>query len=194
MRNQKNTRLYSDVKTIDYQELLESLGDIDVVIGGPPCQGFSNANRQHTTIVSMNNHLVKEYVRAICELKPKAFVMENVAMLRSHLHRFIVDENDLLDQRVMALDMQEDKIELLPASASFPEALEFAKQLQNVISYAWTDDFYKIINLLYRNRINPPKFAKAVDKYKKALISKLSILKGGTEEENPSLVQLWDAR
>lgn len=148
MRNQKNTRLYSDVKTIDYQELLESLGDIDVVIGGPPCQGFSNANRQHTTIVSMNNHLVKEYVRAICELKPKAFVMENVAMLRSHLHRFIVDENDLLDQRVMALDMQEDKIELLPASASFPEALEFAKQLQNVISYAWTDDFYKIINLL----------------------------------------------
>ena len=115
-------------------------------------------------------------------------------MLRSHLHRFIVDENDLLDQRVMALDMQEDKIELLPASASFPEALEFAKQLQNVISYAWTDDFYKIINLLYRNRINPPKFAKAVDKYKKALISKLSILKGGTEEENPSLVQLWDAR
>nr|WP_242842963.1 DNA cytosine methyltransferase [Oscillibacter sp. ER4] len=193
LRNHKNTRLYSDVRTIDYQELLESLGDIDVVIGGPPCQGFSNANRQHTTIVSMNNHLVKEYVRAICELKPKAFVMENVAMLRSHLHRFIVDENDLLDQRVMDLDMQEDKIELLPESASFPEALEFAKQLQNVISYAWTEEFYKIINLLYRNRINPPKFAKAVGKYKKTLISKLSVLKGGTEEENPSLVQLWDA-
>lgn len=114
LMNHKNTRLYSDVKTINYQELLDSLGDIDVVIGGPPCQGFSNANRQHTTIVSMNNHLVKEYVRAICELKPKAFVMENVAMLKSNLHRFIVDEVDLLDKRVMSLDMQEDKIELLP--------------------------------------------------------------------------------
>ncbi|MDY3076976.1 MAG: DNA cytosine methyltransferase, partial [Sodaliphilus sp.] len=47
---------------------------VDIVIGGPPCQGFSNANRQHTTVISMNNRLVKEYVRAICELNPKAFV------------------------------------------------------------------------------------------------------------------------
>lgn len=148
LRNQKNTRLYSDVRTIDYQELKESFGDIDVVIGGPPCQGFSNANRQHTTIVSMNNHLVKEYVRAICELTPKAFVMENVAMLRSHLHRFIVDEADLSDIRVMALDMQEDRIELLPASTTFPEALEFAKELQNVVSFAWKEDFYKIVNVI----------------------------------------------
>ena len=86
LRNHKGTRLYSDVRNIDYKELVDSLGVIDVVIGGPPCQGFSNANRQHTTIVSMNNHLVKEYVRAICDLRPKAFVMDNVALLRSHLH------------------------------------------------------------------------------------------------------------
>lgn len=193
LRNQKTTRLYSDVRTIDYQELRESFGEIDVVIGGPPCQGFSNANRQHTTIVSMNNHLVKEYVRAICELRPKAFVMENVAMLRSHLHRFIVDESDLSDARVMALDMQEDRIELLPASAAFPEALEFAKELRNVVSFAWQEDFYKVINLLYRNRINQPKFAKAIEKYKKALISKLTVLKGELTDNNPTLIQLLDA-
>ena len=59
-RNHKLTRLYPDVRTIDYRELEESCGKIDVVIGGPPCQGFSNANRQHTTIISMNNRLVKE--------------------------------------------------------------------------------------------------------------------------------------
>ena len=193
LRNQKNTRLYSDVRTIDYQELKESFGDIDVVIGGPPCQGFSNANRQHTTIVSMNNHLVKEYVRAICELTPKAFVMENVAMLRSHLHRFIVDEADLSDIRVMALDMQEDRIELLPASTTFPEALEFAKELQNVVSFAWKEDFYKIVNVLYRNRINQPKFSKAIEKYKKSLVSKLTVLKNGATDKKPTLVQLWDA-
>lgn len=193
LRNYKNTRLYSDVKTIDYKELLDSFGDIDVVIGGPPCQGFSNANRQHSTIVSMNNHLVKEYVRAICELKPKMFVMENVAMLRSHSHRFIVDEADLLDERVMDLDMQEDKIELLPATVSFPEAIDFAKQLQNVVSYAWTADFYKVINLLYRNRINPPKFAKAVEKHKKTLTSKLPVLKATAKEKDSTLIQKWDA-
>lgn len=77
-RNHKLARLYPDVRTIDYNELAESCGEIDVVIGGLPCQGFSNANRQHTTIISMNNRLVKEYVRAVQELKPKAFVMENV--------------------------------------------------------------------------------------------------------------------
>ena len=193
LRNHKHTRLYSDVRTIDYQELKDSFGQIDVVIGGPPCQGFSNANRQHTTIVSMNNHLVKEYVRAICELRPKAFVMENVAMLRSHLHRFIVDEADVSDARVMALDMQEDRIELLPASANFAEALEFAKDLQNVASFSWKEDFYKVINLLYRNRNNQPKFAKAIEKYKKALVSKLPLLKEKSSDNNSSFVQLWNA-
>ena len=59
-RNHKVARLYSDVRTIDYKELLESVGPVDMVIGGPPCQGFSNANRQHTTIISMNNRLVND--------------------------------------------------------------------------------------------------------------------------------------
>lgn len=88
-------RLYPDVRTIDYNELKEAVGQVDIVIGGPPCQGFSNANRQHSTIISMNNRLVKEYVRAICELQPTAFVMENVAMLKSQVHRFFLEENDM---------------------------------------------------------------------------------------------------
>lgn len=63
-------------------------GKIDVVIGGPPCQGFSNANRQKNHLISMNNSLVKEYFRAIKQIRPKAFVMENVSMLESDTHRF----------------------------------------------------------------------------------------------------------
>lgn len=62
--------------------------EIDVVIGGPPCQGFSNANRQKNHLISMNNSLVKEYFRAIKQIRPKAFVMENVSMLESDTHRF----------------------------------------------------------------------------------------------------------
>ena len=38
--------------------------------------------------------LVKQYIRAIRELQPKAFVMENVSMLRSDVHRFYLDEDD----------------------------------------------------------------------------------------------------
>ena len=98
-------RLYPDVRTIDYNELKEAVGQVDIVIGGPPCQGFSNANRQHSTIISMNNRLVKEYVRAICELQPTAFVMENVAMLKSQVHRFFLEENDMTNAKILNTTM-----------------------------------------------------------------------------------------
>ena len=78
----------------DFAKLNEDLGGIDIVIGGPPCQGFSNANRQKNHLISMNNGLVKEYFRAIKEIRPLAFVMENVSMLRSDTHRFYESHKD----------------------------------------------------------------------------------------------------
>lgn len=86
--------LIDDVIGCDFKKLSEQLGGIDVVIGGPPCQGFSNANRQKNHLISMNNGLVKEYFRAVKEIKPKAFVMENVSMLRSDKHRFYESAKD----------------------------------------------------------------------------------------------------
>ena len=154
-RNFKLARLYSDVRTIDYAELQDTVGPVDIVIGGPPCQGFSNANRQHTTVISMNNRLVKEYVRAICELNPKAFVMENVAMLRSQVHRFFLEEQDLDNERIMALPLSEDKIEILPECVNFSNSIAFLETARAEMGYAWAESFYKIINILYRYRINP---------------------------------------
>lgn len=49
----------------------------DVVIGGPPCQGFSTANRQRL-IDDPRNRLYKSFVNAVDILKPKMIVMENV--------------------------------------------------------------------------------------------------------------------
>lgn len=51
--------------------------DVDVIIGGPPCQGFSMANRQRI-IDDPRNILYKYYVKGVEILKPKFFVMENV--------------------------------------------------------------------------------------------------------------------
>lgn len=51
--------------------------NIDVVIGGPPCQGFSMANRQRL-IDDPRNKLYKSYVKVVELIKPKFFVMENV--------------------------------------------------------------------------------------------------------------------
>lgn len=60
-----------------------------VVIGGPPCQGFSNANRQKNYLISGNNQLVKEYARAIDTVRPVAFLMENVKTMSSPTHKFL---------------------------------------------------------------------------------------------------------
>lgn len=64
---------------------LKEVDDIDVVIGGPPCQGFSIAgNIGRKFIDDPRNQLFKEFVRVVKVLKPKFFVMENVARLYNH--------------------------------------------------------------------------------------------------------------
>ena len=84
-KNHPNTDIESDITQItneNYQSIKEKYGSIDIVIGGPPCQGFSNANRQKNELICGNNQLVNEYIRAIEQLEPIAFVMENVKMIR----------------------------------------------------------------------------------------------------------------
>ena len=94
VKNKESFEFIENVIGYNFSELNNRCGGIDVVIGGPPCQGFSNANRQKNHLISMNNGLVKEYFRAIKEIKPKAFIMENVSMLRSDTHRFYESYKD----------------------------------------------------------------------------------------------------
>jgi DNA-cytosine methyltransferase len=51
-------------------------GDIDVVVGGPPCQGFSGLNRKK--VRAERNTLWQEFIRVVVALQPKVFVIENV--------------------------------------------------------------------------------------------------------------------
>lgn len=69
-----------DIKDIDFKQLLKKLklqqGELDFLIGGPPCQGFSTAGTRFWD--DPRNSLLKEYVRCLNEVKPKWFLMENV--------------------------------------------------------------------------------------------------------------------
>jgi len=71
---------FGDVRKIKGKDILNALGieegDLDCVMGGPPCQGFSRAGKQQTA--DPRNNLVYEYARMIVELQPKTFVMEEV--------------------------------------------------------------------------------------------------------------------
>lgn len=101
--------LRKDISSPDYvEELLERIGgrEVDVVCGGPPCQSFSLAGRRRRH--DKKDDLFSSYLRVIEALKPKYFVMENVAGMRTkqggkikdrvlHEIRSIVDPERLLE-------------------------------------------------------------------------------------------------
>lgn len=64
--------------------------DIDVVVGGAPCQGFSLIGKR--ALDDSRNQLVHHYVRVVLELRPKYFVFENVKGLTVGKHRRFLQE------------------------------------------------------------------------------------------------------
>ncbi len=82
-----HTLLKKDIAKVTKEEIekLTKLNEIDVIIGGPPCQGFSIAgNIGRKFIDDPRNKLFQEFVRVVGIVNPKYFVMENVARLYTH--------------------------------------------------------------------------------------------------------------
>ncbi|MFV0504424.1 MAG: DNA cytosine methyltransferase [Lachnospirales bacterium] len=80
--------IVDDIKNINEEKIEELIGNknIDVIVGGPPCQGFSKAgNIVRSFIDDDRNRLFKEFVRFINIVRPKVFLMENVASMATHL-------------------------------------------------------------------------------------------------------------
>lgn len=76
----------------DYIREHSSIGcaEVDVVFGGPPCQGFSLIGKR--SFDDPRNHLVFDFVRLVRELDSKYFVFENVKGLTIGRHRQFLDE------------------------------------------------------------------------------------------------------
>lgn len=75
-QNFPNTKQLGDVTKIKASDLPQ----IDLLIGGSPCQDFSRANRVQKGADGEKSGLFWEYVRLLKELKPKYFLLENVRM------------------------------------------------------------------------------------------------------------------
>ena len=70
-----------DLLNMDQSQIIKEFGDlkdIDVIIGGPPCQGFSAANRYKIEGEDPRNKLFFEFVKFVDLAKPKVVVIENV--------------------------------------------------------------------------------------------------------------------
>lgn len=73
----------SEFKKDDFDNYIKNK-NIDVIIGGPPCQGFSLANKRRNKVSEdPRNSLFYEFVKTITWYNPKSFVMENVKGLLS---------------------------------------------------------------------------------------------------------------
>jgi DNA (cytosine-5)-methyltransferase 1 len=86
--NLKNHNMIcKDIKEINETEIKKLVNNrkIDIIIGGPPCQGFSIAgNIGRTFLDDPRNHLFKEFVRFVDIIKPKMFLLENVSAMEKH--------------------------------------------------------------------------------------------------------------
>lgn len=83
-----------DIDELDFENILNELGvksgEVDILIGGPPCQGFSTAGSRFWD--DPRNHLLKSYVNALKVIKPKWFLMENVeGLLTSNKGTYIYE-------------------------------------------------------------------------------------------------------
>ena len=169
-RNHPNVELQGDVCGADYEDIQKRYGAIDVVIGGPPCQGFSNANRQKNHAISQNNMLVKQYIRAIRELRPKAFVMENVSMLRSDVHRFYMEEKDLDIVEAYQIPNKNTPLHLLNTKFVFDGALEIVQNLELLHQGLWPENHYRELNIIYKGEKNADKMKISLEKHRRRLI------------------------
>ncbi len=82
----------------DIRQVLDDFSipeDVDMVVGGPPCQGFSSANQHHKVIDDPRNLLYKYFIEAVTKFAPKFVVMENVRGMLKVADQVISDYNNI---------------------------------------------------------------------------------------------------
>lgn len=76
----------ADIRTLDAEEIRKRLGiergELDLIAGGPPCQGYS-INAPVRSVLDHRNHLFKEYLRFVDAFQPRCILIENVPGLVS---------------------------------------------------------------------------------------------------------------
>lgn len=81
-----------------YSDILKNpVKPITLVCGGPPCQGFSMANRQRI-IDDPRNQLYKAYLQFLSEVRPQFFIMENVKGMANKFDEIITNFKEYLGE------------------------------------------------------------------------------------------------
>ena len=89
-RNAKTKLVERDIREVDWKALLKNSklkkGECDLLLGGPPCQGFSTHRLKGAGVDDPRNELLGSYFESIDAIRPAAFLIENVPGLLWHRH------------------------------------------------------------------------------------------------------------
>lgn len=90
-RNHKHTEvLCQNIKEVDLRNHFSNEPPF-IIMGGPPCQGFSLSNTRNRNMENEKNFLFREFVRMVKELHPKWFLFENVSGIVHMNHGTVVE-------------------------------------------------------------------------------------------------------
>jgi DNA (cytosine-5)-methyltransferase 1 len=91
-KNHKNTKVYNrNISNIEPSIIKKDIGNIDVIIGGPPCQGFSLRGKRKG-LDDNRNFLFKKFIEYVEFFKPQYFVMENVPAILTDQNGYFKDQ------------------------------------------------------------------------------------------------------
>lgn len=94
IKGNKVTRNAGDIRQIEPRELLKAAGrkksEVTLVVGGAPCQPFSNMGMKQGKHDEQNGDLFLEFVRMVKGIEPKAFIFENVAGITQQRHAEVI--------------------------------------------------------------------------------------------------------
>lgn len=83
-KNFPNTPVYEgDVRKLTERNVVSQYSGVDMIVAGPPCQGFSVAGPSQYGLIDERNYLIFEVLRFVQLLRPRVFVVENVKGLLS---------------------------------------------------------------------------------------------------------------
>lgn len=142
-RNHKNAKsICGDITEINYSDIKKVIGNqkIDLIIGGPPCQGMSLSGPRKFD--DPRNKLYLSYIRLVEEIKPKAFVIENVPGLVS-LFKGQIKENIL--SRLTALGYKVNYRILCAADYGVPQ------NRKRVVFVGLRDEFFDFDSIIKKD-------------------------------------------
>ena len=150
-----------DIRNVNWQEMKKNLQSlpffqnqqeilIDVLFGGPPCQGFSRAGKRMKN--DPRNFLFREYLRLIHEIQPKYVVMENVVgLLDTRLDGFKGVFGDTYPDDSLITDLLASEFEKIGYGHLEPRVLDAS-------DYGVPQKRRRVIYLAYRKDMPKPRY------------------------------------